>query len=75
MSNKLHKNIHMNKQDFKQVNKVKPGDQIACDYGTLWITQANDVQDYVLSAGEKMEVTKRGKVLVQAMQEADFHFE
>ncbi len=43
---------------------------IVCREGLVWITQERDVRDYVLSAGEIFIVTRRGRVLVQALPEA-----
>jgi hypothetical protein len=40
--------------------------------GTLWITLPGDPQDYVLRAGDRLPVEKRGRVLVEALTEAGF---
>jgi hypothetical protein len=65
--------IRMRHHDFQHINTVKPGSTLLCDTGVLWVTQAGDRQDYVLMPGQKMTVTKRGKVLVEAMRDADFY--
>ena len=65
--------IHMHRRDFQRIGAVKPGDTIFCDSGILWITQAGDRRDYVLRQGQEMTVTQRGKVLVEAISEADLH--
>ena len=43
---------------------------IVCLRGVIWITQARDMQDYVLTPGEMFLVTQPGKVVVQGLQEA-----
>lgn len=65
--------IRMPRHAYRRMDGVRPGSTLFCDTGVLWVTQAGDRQDYVLQPGQKMTVTKRGKVLVEAMQDADFH--
>jgi len=65
--------IHLHKRDYQRVNSVKPGSELYCDAGVLWVTQTGDRKDYILLPGDTMVVTTRGKVLVEAMREADFH--
>jgi hypothetical protein len=65
--------IRMKRHDYQQMRAFKPGTTLFCDAGILWVTQAGDQQDYVLQPGQKMIVTKPGKVLVEAMRDADFH--
>jgi len=64
--------IHLGRRDYQRLNN-KPGSELFCDAGVLWVTQTGDRQDYILLPGDKMVVTSRGKVLVEAMREADFH--
>lgn len=66
-------NIHLHQRDYQRINKVKRGSTLFCDDGVLWVTQAGDRNDYILRPGDKMVVSSRGKVLVEAMREADFH--
>jgi Protein of unknown function (DUF2917) len=65
--------IRMPRRAFQRMDGVKPGSTLFCDTGVLWVTQSGDRQDYVLTPGQKMIVTKRGKVLVEAMRDADFY--
>lgn len=65
--------IRMCRRDFQSMQEVKPGSTLFCDTGILWVTQAGDTHDYVLTTGQKMTVTKKGKVLIEAMRDADFH--
>ena len=65
--------IRMQRRDYQRMSAVKPGSTLFCDTGILWVTQAGDCQDYVLYPGQTMKVSKRGKVLVEAMRDADFY--
>jgi hypothetical protein len=50
------------------------GDVISCLNGSLWITQEGDMKDYVLESGKDFWVTKRGAVVVQALENAQFKY-
>jgi hypothetical protein len=50
------------------------GEQITCTAGKLWVTQKNDLNDYVLNAGEIFWVTRPGTILVQALTNGQFRF-
>ena len=65
--------VHLQRRDFQRMKSVKPGSTLFCDAGVLWVTQTGDQRDYVLLPGDKMIITKRGKVLVEAMRDADVH--
>ena len=65
--------IRMQRYGFQRMDIARPGSTLCCDTGILWVTQAGDYRDYVLLPGDQMTVTRRGKVLVQAMRDTDFH--
>ena len=65
--------IRMSRRAFQRMDGVKPGSTLFCDTGVLWVTQSGDRRDYVLTPGQEMVVTKRGKVLVEAMRDSDFY--
>lgn len=46
------------------------GTTIACDSGTLWVTQAGDIKDYVLRAGMNFTVPGEGSVAIQLLEDA-----
>ena len=50
------------------------GEQITCTAGQIWITQENDLNDYVLNPGEIFWVTRPGTLLVQALTNGQFNF-
>ena len=39
-------------------------------YGKIWLTQENDLEDYLLTPSEEFVITKRGLVVLEATQEA-----
>lgn len=43
---------------------------LLCLKGRIWVTQENDIQDYVLEKGEAFLVTRPGLVMVQAFKPA-----
>ena len=42
--------------------------------GVLWITQAGDPNDYILSAGEQFSISRKGRVTITACKTAKAHF-
>lgn len=65
--------IRIQRHAYRRMDGVRPGSILSCDTGVIWVTQAGDNRDYVLLPGQNMMVTKRGKVLVEAMRDANFH--
>ena len=61
--------ISMNRGQFKMIDKRKRETlSIECSEGTLWVTAAGDEQDYVLRAGQKLELhAHTGNVLLQSI--------
>jgi hypothetical protein len=72
-SAQLKTKIRMQRRDYQRMDLRKSGSTLFCDTGVLWVTQSGDYRDYILLPGDKMTVSKRGKVLVEAMRDADFH--
>lgn len=52
-----------------KVDGDQRGLQIICRRGKLWITQAEDEQDYILRAGERFVVARQGLILVESFSE------
>jgi hypothetical protein len=65
--------VRIPRHAYQRMKGIKPGSTLFCDAGVLWVTQAGDYRDYVLLPGQQMTVTRRGKVLVEAIRDADFH--
>ena len=63
--------LHLNEHQFKTLDRTHPGQTIECDDGVLWVTQKGDREDHILLRGDKLVIEHRGKVLIEAMREAD----
>lgn len=49
---------------------LRRGDAVSCPGGTVWLTQAGEARDYVLSAGRAFDCKRRGKIVVTALEDA-----
>ncbi len=47
---------------------------IACQAGTLWITQTGDMNDYIIASGADFKINRKGKIAVTALDDARVHF-
>jgi len=43
---------------------------IECKSGVLWVTHSGETQDYMLKAGKRYISKTKGKLVIQAMNEA-----
>ena len=57
------------RSDLLRLDGDQRGTWIASLSGTLWITQSGEEQDRVLQGGQGMTITRRGRVLVQALSD------
>ena len=46
------------------------GQQITCLGGVVWVTQANDPRDVILSKGQSFIIDRKGLAVVYALREA-----
>ena len=46
------------------------GQQITCLGGVVWVTQANDTRDIILSKGQSFIIDRKGLAVVYALKEA-----
>jgi len=71
----------VNQQKVKDSCNIKKGDFqflrgdhrwkiISCESGTIWITQTNDPEDYLLKAGQAFLITKRGLVSIKGLEDS-----
>lgn len=49
------------------------GTEIACQQGILWVTQQDDGNDYILNSGDSLVVSRRGRVVIEAISDAILH--
>ena len=57
----------------QKLDEVEPGMTVICDKGTLWLTESDNPQDYAMRAGHSVIIRKKGKVLIEAVNESDLH--
>jgi hypothetical protein len=62
--------IELSPRELFELNGDSRWRLIICQRGSVWITQAQDMQDYLLEPGDMFLVTLPGVVLVQALQPA-----
>jgi hypothetical protein len=62
--------LKLSPQAVHSANKIAAGTTIVCEKGIVWLTQANDLQDYMLQPGDKLVINKRNSVMLQALSEA-----
>ncbi|MEW5940065.1 MAG: DUF2917 domain-containing protein [Chloroflexota bacterium] len=61
--------LHLHRRAFHHVNKTRPGMTVVCEKGLVWLTESNDLEDYMLRPGLSMVVGKRADVLMEALSD------
>lgn len=64
-------NLHLHRRAFHHVTKVEPGLTVSCEQGLVWLTEANNAQDYTLRPGHSVVLLARGEVLIEALSDAE----
>jgi len=64
--------LHLDKNAFFRMERIRPGSELSCEKGILWVTQSGDLRDYLLTPGQNLVLRKHGKVLIEALREVDF---
>lgn len=62
--------IQLHKGEVWRFENDLRGLSVACTDGILWITQEGDLKDYILEAGKRYVIARRGSVVVQALSDA-----
>jgi hypothetical protein len=62
--------VELGVQDLWRLDGDNRWRMIICVRGEIWVTQERDVRDYVLTAGDMLLVTQRGRVLIGALCDA-----
>jgi hypothetical protein len=68
--NPTNTSLQLQRRGFFRVQKINPGTTVVCEQGVLWLTQSNDLKDYMLKPGDRMVVSKKSNVLIEALSEA-----
>ncbi len=72
-SNMINKEkLHLEKNDIFRIKKLRPGMELSCEKGILWVTQSGDYRDYLLTPGQNLVLKKHGRVLIEAFREVEF---
>jgi hypothetical protein len=45
--------------------------KLRCESGQAWLTQSDDICDYILRAGEKWQAARRSHVVLQALDDVE----
>ena len=62
--------LKLRQRGFFRAADVTPGTTLVCEQGILWLTQSNDYKDYMLKPGDKLVVSKKSNVLIEALSDA-----
>jgi hypothetical protein len=65
-----HTLLQLRKDGFAALTEAR-GMAIRCRSGLLWITAECDRRDYVLRAGESLEIFTRGRVVIEAERDSE----
>jgi len=68
--NPTNTSLQLQRRGFFRAQKINPGTTVVCEQGVLWLTQSNDLKDYMLKPGDRMVVSKKSSVLIEALSEA-----
>jgi len=64
----------LSKHKLWSIEGDRRGYVLSCVGGSLWITQAGDLKDYILEVGNNFWVTKPGTVVVQALDDSKLKY-
>jgi len=60
----------LKKNRLLTLNEAQPKMAIECKEGVIWVTRAGDPQDYVLHAGRHYIPTGKGRLIIEAIDDA-----
>jgi len=66
--------ISLTKYKMWHIAGDRRGDVIHCLSGLIWITQEDDLKDYIVEAGGDFWVTRPGTIVVQALDNSKFKY-
>lgn len=62
--------LQLHNRDLIHAEQVQPGSTVVCEKGILWLTRSDDINDYMLKPGDRLKVSTRSDVLIQALDDA-----
>jgi hypothetical protein len=62
--------LELHPHNLLNADQIDAGTTILCEEGILWLTQSNDMKDYMLEAGDSVTVDHGHKILIEAISEA-----
>ena len=68
----INNKVHMSRRRYQRLEMNK-SETLCCDDGVLWVTRSGDRRDYILYPGDELRFARSGRLLVEAMRDADFH--
>jgi hypothetical protein len=64
--------VNLDSQETFRLDGDSRGIQIRALHGNLWITQTDDLKDYLLTPGEDLTLSSPGLVVIQGIRTAGF---
>lgn len=65
-----HIELHLQPHDLIHMGTSGHNVAIECQQGVLWVTCSGDIHDHMLTPGDRYIPEERGKVIIEAMLEA-----
>ncbi|MGE5072035.1 MAG: DUF2917 domain-containing protein [Anaerolineae bacterium] len=67
-TNKLE--LLLKKHQLVTLNEVQPKMAIECKQGVIWVTHTGEAQDYMLRAGRHYSPKGKGRLVIEAVDDA-----
>lgn len=62
--------MHLQRGELLTLDITHSGIGIRCSSGRVWVTMEGDTRDYVLGAGQQLELRERGRMAITALEES-----
>ena len=62
--------LQLHRRGFYHAQSINPGATVICEQGILWLTQSDDFKDYMLKPGDRLVMSKKTNILVEALSDA-----
>jgi hypothetical protein len=62
--------LHLDRQEMLSLSGDHRGRTIYCQRGAIWLTQPDDPNDYCLTAGQELTISRRGRIIAQGLEES-----